>query len=77
MALWIRTQSRKKLLIVNEARLDNKKISCNSNHKSEIIMLGLYSSDAAALSVLDQIQAAIEQGAADGRDIIFEMPEKA
>ena len=73
--MWIRSQSKKVLLNVNQVVINNTKdeSECYIHGYSErgIDILGIYSSECKALMVLDKIESYLEYS----HNIVFQMPQ--
>lgn len=73
--MWIRSQSKKVLLNVNQVVINNTKDEneCYIHGYSErgIDILGIYSSECKSLMVLDKIESYLEYS----HNIVFQMPQ--
>lgn len=75
--MWIRSQSKKALLNVNQVVINNTKDESeyyiHGYSEREIDILGVYSTEEKALEVLDYIQSEIQSNVYD-EQTVFEMP---
>lgn len=75
--MWIRSQSKKALLNVNQVVINNTKYESeyyiHGYSERGIDILGVYSTEEKALEVLDYIQSEIQSNVYD-EQTVFEMP---
>ena len=73
--MWIRSQSRKALLNVNQVVINNTKDESeyyiHGYSERGIDILGIYSSECKSLMVLDKIESYLEYS----HNIVFQMPQ--
>ncbi len=73
--MWIRSQSKKVLLNVNQVVINNTKDESeyyiHGYSERGIDILGIYSSECKSLMVLDQIESYLEYS----HNIVFQMPQ--
>ena len=73
--MWIRSQSKKVLLNVNQVVINNTKDESeyyiHGNSERGINILGIYSSECKSLMVLDKIESYLEYS----HNIVFQMPQ--
>lgn len=76
--MWIRSQSKKVLLNVNQVTINNTKDESeyyiHGYSERGIDILGIYSTEEKALEVLDYIQSEIQSNVYD-EQTVFEMPK--
>ncbi|NIM16221.1 MAG: hypothetical protein GTO45_29805 [Candidatus Aminicenantes bacterium] len=72
MSIWVRTQDKKWLVEVDSIQISGQEVKGFNNVHADGVILGKYSSEKSAVSVLNSIQNNLNSET--GIHVVFEMP---